>query len=250
MKTNDLLYLVGGLVVGAVGGFFAGKYVYGTKYQKQYEKDIKAMETYYGKVDEYAGKDKDKNSLFDEEDEINPEEYNNTLEGKREIREKLRKNYKETTNYANMYKIKQEAALTEEEMRDLNAPLELGDTDPAEEESPEDDVDDSDQTEEYHDHHQSNKNRKPRIIALDSIGDVPGYYETETLFFYFEDCVLATEEGEVIEDPELFIGDALTKYDFENNDEEIIYVQNFQLDKIYEVQKILESYRNAYAEEE
>ena len=60
--------------------------------------------------------------------------------------------------------------------------------------------------------------------------------------YYTEDDLLVTEENEVIEDVQRLIGDALTKYDFAKNDEKVIFVQNFELNTVYEIEKVWGSY--------
>lgn len=134
------------------------------------------------------------------------------------IKEKLSRNLDSTTNYASIYSKKKE----ENEEMDEKEPT----------------VDEDSIEEEYFDTHQKVKNRPPKIISEESLGDIPEYYDSETLFYYAEDDVLATESEEAIDDPERLVGDCLTKYNFKENDEERIFVRNWSLDTVYEIQKI------------
>lgn len=108
------------------------------------------------------------------------------------------------------------------------------------EESEEDEEEPEEESvEELSSYHEKNKNRPPRIISMDKIQELTDqFYDVKTLFYYTKDESLWTEDDEPIEDPESLVGDALTKYDFDVNDERVIYVQNFELDTVYEVTKV------------
>lgn len=77
---------------------------------------------------------------------------------------------------------------------------------------------------------------KPRIIRADEYDDYE-FHDKINLFYYTEDGVLATEDYEVVDDPEALLGDALTKYNFIHNDEDTIYVRNFSRGADYEITK-------------
>lgn len=184
-----------------------------------------------------------------------------------DIRKKLEKNYEGTTNYAKQYVGKMEPGedksypMTPEE--DVHTIYDDIEAELAEREHPEDDepyVDPRDQedegdisttlpesskdadVDEFFREHQKKKGRKPRIISVEEAANLPEYIETMTLFYYATNDVVVTEDEEVVEDPERIIGDALTKYDFANNDEMRIFVMNYSLDTCYEISKILGSY--------
>lgn len=149
----------------------------------------------------------------------------------KEIREKLKKNWDVTTNYAGMYKSKKEDG-----------------EDPAESEHPEEDDDSEEggdtqnEVEESHELHQRTKLKKPTIISVEDLGELPPHVDVKTLYYYQEDDVMATEEDELVDDPGLFVGDCMEKYGFEDNEEERIFVMNYGQDTVYEVQKIFGSY--------
>jgi len=88
--------------------------------------------------------------------------------------------------------------------------------------------------EDYH----ANRNKPPKIVSREEFYS-PEYehHDKSTLYYYTEDEVLATEVDEVIEDPSTLIGDALDKFGFRNNGEEVIYVRNYGLQIDYEVEK-------------
>lgn len=171
-----------------------------------------------------------------------------------DIRKKLEKNYEGTTNYAKAYTDKDsvddiEGELAEQEHPEDDEPeIDESYADPREQEhegdisttlpesSKEADVD------EFFKEHQKKKGRKPRIISVEEAANLPEYIESQTLFYYATNEVMTDEDEEVIEDPERLIGDALTKYGFADNDEERIFVMNYQLDTCYEIAKILGSY--------
>ena len=75
--------------------------------------------------------------------------------------------------------------------------------------------------------HRKNKNRPPKIISAEAVGELPAYFNHETFLFYPDDQVLTDSDDNEIPDPETYIGDALTKYDFDMNDEKVIFVLNY-----------------------
>ena len=87
------------------------------------------------------------------------------------------------------------------------------------------------------------RGRRPRIISADALGDLDATWDVKTLYYYAYDETLATEDGELIDDVGLTVGDALEKYGFADdvNQREII-VQNFDFSTVYEIEKVLGEY--------
>lgn len=92
-------------------------------------------------------------------------------------------------------------------------------------------------------------NKKPKIVSKEEF-DSPEYeyYDKVTLYFYKDDEVLATEDDEVIEDPFKYVGDALDKYGFRKNSENVIYVRNYRLVCDYEIDKVDNAFADAFAD--
>lgn len=108
-------------------------------------------------------------------------------------------------------------------------------------EYPRDEYDDAEQSALYEGakaNEEAHSGKKPRIVSRGEY-DSPEFehHDRATLYYYTEDDVLATEEDEVIEDPSTLIGDALDKFGFRNNGEEVIYVRNYSFQIDYEVEK-------------
>lgn len=206
---NKLLYFLLGFGIGAATGIIG--------YKIYADRIIRLSNEEFDEYEDIADNYIRKNS-----DEVNPLPL--TPDEKREIKEKLSKNYEETTNYAAMYK--GYAANYEHPV----------DSDEDEEDIVEE-TDDDIALEESLDH-QKTKDRPPKIISVDALADLPARIDMQTLFFYTDNEVLANEADEEIDDPGYFLGDALDKYDFRNNDEERIYVLNYATDTCYDVQKI------------
>lgn len=100
--------------------------------------------------------------------------------------------------------------------------------DPAESEHPTEEGDTKD-----------SKKRAPRIIKADDFGE-DGFTQIY-LDFYTEDkaLVIADEtEAKEVDEVRDWIGNALEKYGFESNDEEKIYVRNFNRKEDYEILKV------------
>ena len=66
------------------------------------------------------------------------------------------------------------------------------------------------------------------------------------LYFFAGDSVLANEEGEIVTDEDVLIGDALTKYGFNENDESVIFVRNESVGADYEITKTFSRYSDVY----
>lgn len=222
MNTKSIIIFLSGIGIGSILGVFSTKKYFEKKFEESMDQYRADMEEYYGRTDEYV------RGISESGEEVNPIEADEekrengplSSEERKKIKEKLVRNHRETTNYAQMYKKKSESEnITEEEYEPDKTP---------EEEANED--------------HQQCRNQKPRIISFEKIGEVPGYYEKESLYYYVYDQTLTTDEDELIEEEELLLGDCLDKYGFRDNDEEIIFVQNFATSKIYEVQKIQSAY--------
>lgn len=88
-----------------------------------------------------------------------------------------------------------------------------------------------------------NRGRRPRIISAETMGDLDATWDVQTLYYYAYNDVLATEDGEVIDDVGLTVGDSLLKYGFAGDarQREII-VQNFDFSTVYEVEKVFGEY--------
>ena len=117
----------------------------------------------------------------------------------------------------------------------------------AEQEHPEDDEEDTDVDYSGYSEEEFNQAKKigagPRIIRAADYGEDPKM-DCKQLIYYTDDGTLATEEDEIVDDISGLIGDALTKYDFINNNEDSIYVRNERRSTDYEIIKVHGSFRN------
>lgn len=231
---REILTLLGGIVIGAAGGVLATKNYYQKKYEEEADRQIKDMEEYYGRTDSYV------RGISEEGEEVNPvEDFDEdeddygplTPEEAADIKERLRRNNRETVNYAKMYQNKP----LSERLEPLKEAVDeaFAAVEEEEQETLEDRVNEE---------HEKNKGRKPRIISVEKLGEIDPHYEEETLFFYMYDETITTDEDEEVEEPERLLGECLDQYGFRSNDETVIFVQNFALSKIYEVQKVMASF--------
>lgn len=264
MNIKSILLFIGGLTVGCVSGVISTKKYFQYKYQKQYENDLVALQEYFGHIDEYSRKRHDDEELEDDQNKDSEVDSRPggrmTDEERAEVKEKLNRNWEGTTNYAGMYKnVEHEDTLIHDQMIEPAVDIPITDTvckncssydseqcicqitdekvmetDCCSDfesiyESPE---------EQAHNEHQKNKNRSPKIISEETYSNLPAYIDKDVLYFYTYDEVLVSDENEIIEEPNYLIGDVLTKYNFIENDERIIFVMNYALDTCYEIQKI------------
>ena len=157
--------------------------------------------------------------------EVNPTREDGVLssEQRDEIREKLVRNFEQTSSYATMY-----SAETEHPV-----------------DSDEDEIDDSNvesDVERANAEHRENFNKPPKIISAEEFSNLPPYIETGALYFYHYDNVLVDDEDDEIDDPGVLIGECLDKYGFRDSDEEMIFVMNYQIDKAFEIHRVMGSW--------
>lgn len=224
MTINKPIIFIGGFIIGAASGILSTMAYYKNKYSMMADQQINEMEEYYQHRDAYARPN--------EEDvaEVNPVNHNEdraegplSAEARNEIKEKLIRNHEITTNYAKIYEekhpdlFKQASQMTQEEI-DANEEPDIVDQVNAE--------------------HQAHKDDPPRIITADEFDALPPNIDTQTLYFYHLDETLVDDEDDVIDDPALLVGNALTDTDFIDSDEPIMFVLNPRLDTAYEIQRV------------
>lgn len=214
---KSILYFGIGVIAGAVGGTFGTRNYFKKKYSEVADRQINDMENYYNRTDEYA-----RLEISEEDEEVNPTQNADRSKGplgkdaRDDIKKKLERNWQGTTNYAAMYNQKKQE---EEEATD--------ETEESEE----------DPGKEWTEQHKKERNRPPRIISQEEASDLEPRFESEVLYYYTVNDVLVDDYENVVDEPARLIGDALTKYDFVNSDETIIYVLNYELSICYEIQK-------------
>lgn len=278
MNIKPIITFFAGLIVGGAAGVFGTKKFFEEKYQKRYEEDHDALEQYYHRVDEYSRKEKEpeENDQNDLETDSRPG-GRMSAEERKAIKEKLHKNWEGTTNYAAMYRGKR-AETNPIDDAEKEHPLDQGEEGELGPETlvceqckcfdeeinwcvlhdievePRDtcadvcekDVDDTIPEEEAFDEHRKNMNKPPKIISAEAYSNLPAYIEQEVLYFYAYDEVLCDENEEEIVEPEILVGNALTKYDFVDSDERILFVMNYATDTCYEIQKVDASWTDSH----
>lgn len=266
MDIKNIVMLVSGIVIGGAAGVLGTRKYFWDKYQKRYEEDRDALEKYYNKVDEYSRENRE------EEDDQNASEETNsrpagrmTPEERAAIKEKLNKNWEGTTNYASMYKGDREeedpaeSEHPEEDEEEIDYDyktckycqwFENGYCNVHNEEVSEKDYcteydansllvdDNASEEEQIFDEHRKNIDKPPKIISAETYSNLPAHIEQEVLYFYTLDEQVTDENDEPIDEPELLIGDALTKFDFIESKERVIFVMNYATDTCYEIQKV------------
>lgn len=212
MTSKDLIIFISGLTVGGIAGVFGTKNYWRKHFEEIADTEIAEMDEYYSEK-----RKEDIEMFFPGDAEVNPQVEETDL---KDTKEKLQKNYEQTTNYANMYKnTSKKSSEADEEIETNEHAAGLATA-----------------------KHEENKKKKPKLISQDVLGDIPSYFEMKTLFYYTENEVITDEEDVIIDDPSYLLGDCLDKFDFRNSDEETIFIQNFSLDTIYEIQKVMSEF--------
>ena len=79
------------------------------------------------------------------------------------------------------------------------------------------------------------RNGVPYVISHDEFFENQWEFEEGDLIWYDGDGVLADSRDEAIPNPELFVGDCLTKFGYGSNDPNIVYVCNEQMESVFEI---------------
>lgn len=221
MNAKIIVIAAGSALVGAAAGVLGTMRYFKKKYEQVAQNEIDEVRKYYSMNSVYQAEKSNEEALEAPSDtEIESEEASMTDEERAEIKKKLKDNWKQTTNYAACYN-RQTTGPEEEEPEDEGGPV---------------------LTEEEWTDRMKNISRPPKLISADDLEGLPNYVEMETWFYYTYDATVTDENDQVIEDYMRYLGDCLDKYDFPDSDETVIYVRNFEYDKVYEITKINANY--------
>lgn len=277
MNNKNILIFIGGMILGGAAGIFGTRAVLVKKYDERTMKWKEELQEYYERTDEYARvPHEDDQKETSSEEGISRPGGRMTPEERASVREKLQKNYEQTTNYAAMYKTSSdgidpaEMEHPEEEESEAGTCANCGnkedlvsggkkscychriddfvdEQDACSDWEPEQPNDQNEVSEEQaFDDHRKNMNKPPKIISAEAYSNLPAHIDQQVMFFYYYDEVLCDENEEMIDEPGLLIGDALTKYDFADSDERCIFVMNYATDTCYEIQKVDASWTDTH----
>lgn len=208
-------FVTGGVVTGVTAGLYFKK-----KYQQLLSENGLNSDSEEELADKYIRKDL-------QEDLIEVANSRKTVN--REVME----NYEsKKTDYRGMYQPKDSFAAGKNLVDAMEESDEDAEADLAENTS-ENDADDW---------HEKNKNRPPEIISADEAGELPSWVDSSVLFIYTDDDTVTDEDRNVIEDPERFLGNCIEDSQFLYTEEEQIFVLNYELDTLYDIQKVWGSY--------
>lgn len=217
-------YVICGTIVGFIFGALAGGAGVFFYQKRKYEKILAECE---GTADTIGDEiSKARAAFFEKKEDYEPVEVEAEVYDLADIKEKLKKNKMVTTEYAKMY--------SAGELVDGRA--EAGEPDPEELADGEDEA----ETESFKllDEIKKNYGRAPRIVKEEDVDREHEGWDVSSLFLY-SNGIVTDEDDNVIEGEELtkMLGDSLTKYNFINSDEKLIYVQCFELNTFYEINK-------------
>lgn len=207
MTSREMIFGIVGLLLGAGAGVLATKKYYQKKSIDEVNTELEKIHeaqygTYENKAEEYKSENNEKPSV----DKLS---YTKHM-----------KDEHEKTNYQAMYRAEKLA-------KDA--------TDRAENDN-DSEIDNDDESFEEYDRAKT-KDRPPICISAEALGEVPEYYDHVELNYYAYDDILTDENDNVIEDRERFLGNCMKKFGFDENEEDQLFVQNFELSTVYEIQK-------------
>lgn len=231
MDKKNIIFFVGGTVIGALAGVFGTRKYFEKKYSAYAEETIESMQEIL------------RNTVVTV-DETAKDGSTGTEPILAETREALLRNH-EATNYAAIYgKLHPDSSKKDVHKGILSHSQII----PIEEYEKRNGTDVSDpEVADMVARHEANKGRKPRLISARAVHELPDEIDICELQFYTEDEVLADgDTEEQIYDVSRLVGDCLQKYDFVNSDERTIYVMNDELGTCYEVVKIDASYEETH----
>lgn len=214
MKTKLILTFFLGLVTGGGIGYLAAKHKYLTWAQE--------LEDYYKGIDKYAREESPEESSDISEEETEERADKDSVR----LLRKEEKDHAERVDYTKYYKKEK----TDEEIEEVEEDLEEEDGNDVMEYTIDMEADE---------YHELNCNLPPRIISEEKLGELPAAYEHETIFYCPDTDEMYDEDDNKIEDYKLLVGNCLeTGYFRYEDDQELIFVQNFEHDCVYEIQKV------------
>ena len=221
---KKFIYILSGFIAGGCVGA-VGSYLYLKKEFDEAQKKIESDVTAYKKDINNTYKNLMANNM--KSTSVNEKDSK-----PKEVKESVTSDIVDYAKFAKQAEVNQEFA--KQTMDDIYGRL-------AEQEHPEDDEEDTGMDYSGYSEEEFNRAKKvgagPRIIRAADYGEDPKL-DCKQLIYYTDDETLATEDDEIVDDISGLIGDALTKYDFINNNEDSIYVRNERRSTDYEIIKV------------
>lgn len=210
MKTN-IIFAIGGAVVGLAAGVLSTKLYYKKKYEKISDKEIEDMKEYWQNAgfESLYGGGNDPIKDYEEYQKKSDEEIKNK-------KEELKQRITDSKNNVAYNKIYVTVASDE----NTNVTLE----------------------DKANEAHEENRNQPPRIIREEELGELPPNIDSQTLYLYTGDGTITDDCDNIIDEPGYLIGkvlDGIKNFD----DYDTLFILNNELDVCYEMQIIDGDYR-------
>lgn len=223
---KNILYFGIGLITGAAAGVIGTMQYWKHKYEKIAEEQAELSRKYVEKASKYSSE------ITPPGVEINPVQNEDRSQGplspeaRKEIKEKLERNWQGTTNYAGIYKSKH----------------------------PEQEDDQNEETnirERITQEHKDTMDLPPEVITQLEASNLDERWTIRPLYFWTGNEVVLDDDDNLIEDPERVLGDILKRWivgEFDSmllQQTDILYVKNYALDVCYEIQEVQEVYEES-----
>lgn len=208
---------IAGLAIGAAGGIVAGATYMKRKMDEYIEDQVdeevrKFVDDYFARKEEEA----EESDISEDEDEPDDNPYHTY----NSLNENLQKNY----HKPDPSKIFRDPLMEHPE-------------------EPEDEHDILDENPTRKEKKEDDDMKDPKLISEDKF-DEDIEFDKETLYYYQGDDVLTDEDEHEVDNQLELVGDALDKFGFRDNDEQVIHVRNFEKKVDYEVIKAFTSFRD------
>ena len=221
LKYKSVVLFAGGAALGSLVTWFATKKYYEAKANEEIENVKRAFGR---RLDEIGKETEDFKEDFKEKEEIiSSNEYRQV-----EIVRRDDPSEAEVTNYEKFYTLREEL-----EAEDLH-PMDDGEEEEA--------LEHGDMA--VKEPHPSWI--PPKIIKHNDYEEMSGYASCELHYYVGDGILMDAESEDIIDNPEALIGDALVKFSFATNDEQMIYVKNENDKTIYEVYKIFAAFSDEH----
>lgn len=245
MNWKSIIWTVATFGAGATCGYFIGKKTEEEYWKKRIDAETDAFSNEISDMDKKVKELKQAlnkvygvGSLAEQEEAVTPKERRKLSEEVEKARQAALRNHALTEQYQKYSELYQKHDDWE------GAPVHSKEPVVSEEEREETEESEyEDLLKEEEERLEKLRTEKPCVIITpEEMGDLPGYTDTVVLLYYADSDILTEEDGTLIDDPELLVGECLDESGFRDTTQDFLQVWNQDHRTIYEITKVPISY--------